>query len=46
MELVQNSWKGLKTVAGVFGDSFLVAVAISGAVTAAVTIATLLHQSL
>lgn len=46
MELVQNSWKGLRTVVGVFGDSFLVAVAISGAVSAAVAVLTLLLQSL
>ncbi|MEM9392272.1 MAG: hypothetical protein AAGA38_00315 [Pseudomonadota bacterium] len=46
MELVQNSWKGVRTVVSVFGDSFLVAVAISGAVTAAVTVVTLLHHSL
>lgn len=46
MDLVQNSWKGVRTVVGVFGDSFLVAVVISGAVAGAVTVATLLHHAL
>lgn len=46
MDLVQNSWKGLRTFVGVYGDSFLVALAITGAVTAAVTVATMLSQSL
>ncbi|WP_425090352.1 hypothetical protein [Tropicimonas sp. S265A] len=45
MELVQNSWRGLRTFLGVFGDSFLVAVAISGAVSAAVAVATILLQA-
>lgn len=40
MEHVQNGWNGLKTVAGVFGDSFLVAVAISAAVSTAVILGT------
>lgn len=44
MELVQNSWKGLRTFVGVFGDSFLVALAITGAVSAAVVVLTYLHQ--
>jgi hypothetical protein len=46
MDIVQSSWKGLRTFLGVFGDSFLVALAITGAVSAAVTAATLVLQGL
>jgi len=45
MEFVQNSWSGMRTLFALLGDSFIVALAITGAVSAAVTLATFLFYS-